>query len=536
MTTAVLQARQSLVLTTSCLLAFVLLFLVIALSVSVGELSIPLDNVFYAISNKMGLTDVPLTRIYESVIWDFRLSRALVAACCGAGLAICGAVLQSLLKNALAEPYVLGVSAGASTGAVSVVVLGIGTGAVSLSAGAFAGAFAAFAFVAFLTNGARGGNERTILAGVAASQLFNAITAYTISTSASAQQARDVMFWLLGSFSGVRWPEFQLALVVVLIGLAVCLYYSRALDAFTFGDDAAASLGIAVPWVRLALFTTTALITATIVSMAGSIGFVGLVVPHVMRFLFGPLHRTLLIASALKVGKKVIVNDVSLKVSRGETVGLLGPNGCGKSSLLRILAGLRRPDAGCVTLDGQDISRIAKKQLARRVAFVEQHGMTDANMRVRDVVKLGRIPHHSAFSNWSTHDDETVTAALQRVDMLDKSDQGWLSLSGGERQRVHIARALAQTPTEILLDEPTNHLDIHHQMQLMQLISELPVTDLNHASMFCDSLIVMQKGQIVATGTPQDILSESLLWDVFRVKTKIEISPFHGKKHIHFIV
>ncbi len=123
------------------------------------------------------------------------------------------------------------------------------------------------------------GNERTILAGVAASQLFNAITAYTISTSASAQQARDVMFWLLGSFSGVRWPEFQLVLVVVVIGLAVCLYYSRALDAFTFGDDAAASLGIAVPWVRLILFTTTALITATIVSMAGSIGFVGLVVP-----------------------------------------------------------------------------------------------------------------------------------------------------------------------------------------------------------------------------------------------------------------
>ncbi|CAI1076821.1 siderophore ABC transporter ATP-binding protein EitC [Serratia entomophila] len=243
-----------------------------------------------------------------------------------------------------------------------------------------------------------------------------------------------------------------------------------------------------------------------------------------------------------KVGKKVIVNDVSLNVSRGETVGLLGPNGSGKSSLLRILAGLRRPDAGRVSLDGQNIARMAKKQLARRVAFVEQHGMTDANMRVRDVVKLGRIPHHSAFSNWSTHDDETVTAALQRVDMLEKSAQGWLSLSGGERQRVHIARALAQTPSEILLDEPTNHLDIHHQMQLMQLISELPITsivaihDLNHAAMFCDSLIVMQNGQIIATGTPENILSEALLWEVFRVKTKIEISRFHGKKHIHFIV
>jgi len=242
-----------------------------------------------------------------------------------------------------------------------------------------------------------------------------------------------------------------------------------------------------------------------------------------------------------KVGKKVIVNNVSLKVSRGQTVGLLGPNGSGKSSLLRVLAGLRRPHSGCVTLDDKNISQIAKKQLARRVAFVEQHGMTEANMRVRDVVKLGRIPHHSPFSNWSAQDDETVTAALERVDMLKKSEQGWQSLSGGERQRVHIARALAQTPTEILLDEPTNHLDIHHQIQLMKLISELPVTsivaihDLNHASMFCDALIVMQNGEIVASGTPDEILTEALLWDVFRVETKIEISPFHGKKHIHYI-
>jgi len=97
-------------------------------------------------------------------------------------------------------------------------------------------------------------------------------------------------------------------------------------------------------------------------------------------------------------------------------------------------------------------------------------------------------------------------------------------------------------PSEILLDEPTNHLDIHHQMQLMQLISQLPVTsivaihDLNHASMFCDALVVLQKGRIVATGTPQEILTEELLWEVFRVKTRIELSPYHGKKHIHYLV
>lgn len=293
--------------------AVVLLLLVIAIGVGSGELAIPLRTIFFAVTNKLGLTAEPLNRIHETVIWDFRLSRALVAACSGAGLAICGAVLQSLLKNALAEPYVLGVSAGASTGAVAVVVLGIGTGAVSLSAGAFTGAFAAFAFVALLTNGARGGNERTILAGVAASQLFNAITAYSISTSASAQQARDVMFWLLGSFSGVRWPEFQLVLVVVMIGLAVCLWYAKALDAFTFGDDAAASLGIPVGYVRLMLFTVTALMTAAIVSMAGSIGFVGLVVPHVMRYFFGPLHRTLLVACAMMGAILMVLADIAAR-------------------------------------------------------------------------------------------------------------------------------------------------------------------------------------------------------------------------------
>ncbi|EKY3120204.1 iron ABC transporter permease [Cronobacter turicensis] len=292
-------------------LSVVVLALVIAMSVGIGELSIPLQTTFAAVTNKLGLTAVPLNRIHETVIWDFRLSRALVAACSGAGLAICGAVLQSLLKNALAEPYVLGVSAGASTGAVSVVVLGIGSGAVSLSVGAFTGAFAAFAFVALLTNGARGGNERTILAGVAASQLFNAITAYTISTAASAQQARDVMFWLLGSFSGVRWPAFQLVLAVVVIGLAVCLWHAKALDAFTFGDDAAASLGIPVGYVRLILFAVTALMTAAIVSMAGSIGFVGLVVPHVMRYFFGPLHRRLLIACAMMGAILMVLADIA---------------------------------------------------------------------------------------------------------------------------------------------------------------------------------------------------------------------------------
>ncbi len=286
----------------------------VALSVGIGDLPISITTTFLAISNKLGWTTAELNRIHEAVIWDYRLSRALVAAFCGAGLAISGAIMQSLLRNPLAEPYVLGISAGASTGAVSIVILGFGSGAVSLSAGAFAGAFAAFLFVVLLSNGTRGGADRTILAGVAASQLFNAATSYIVTTAGNAQQARDVMFWLLGSFGGVRWPEFILVSVVVGFGLIACLAYSRILDAFAFGDEAAAALGVNVGRAWLALFCLTAMLTATIVSMVGSIGFVGLVIPHAARFLVGPLHIRLLPACAIGGAIFMVLADIASRI------------------------------------------------------------------------------------------------------------------------------------------------------------------------------------------------------------------------------
>ncbi len=285
----------------------------IAAGVAIGEMPIAMDTTFTAVTNRLGLTSIPLPRIQEAVIWDYRLSRSLVAACCGAGLALSGAILQSLLRNPLAEPYVLGVSAGASTGAVSVMLLGFGAGAVSLSVGAFGGALAAFLFVVLLSSG-RQTADRTILAGVAASQLFNALTSYIVSTSANAEQARSVMFWLLGSFAGVRWPEVALSSTVVLIGLAVCLWHARALDAFTFGEDAARSLGIAVRRVRVVLLLVTALMTATMVSMVGAIGFVGLVIPHAARFFVGPGHMRLLPACVVVGALFMVLADIVSRI------------------------------------------------------------------------------------------------------------------------------------------------------------------------------------------------------------------------------
>ena len=242
-----------------------------------------------------------------------------------------------------------------------------------------------------------------------------------------------------------------------------------------------------------------------------------------------------------KIGRKTILDDVSFQAAPGKMLGLLGPNGSGKTSLLRLLAGLKTPNSGRVTLDGVDIRRIGRRSIAQRVAFVEQHATTNSNLRVIDVAKLGRFPHRSMFSGWSVADDEAVAQALDRAGLTEKRNDGWQSLSGGEKQRAHIARALAQSPHELILDEPTNHLDIQHQIGLMRLVSGLQVTsiialhDLNHAAMFCDSLIVMQRGKIVASGEPKEILTQELLRDVFSVEARVETSPHHARPHIHYL-
>lgn len=294
--------------------SLLLLALMVSLAVSIGEISIPLATTAKAVANRLFAADFELSRIHQGIIWDYRLSRALVAASAGASLALCGAVLQALLRNPLAEPYVLGISAGASTGAVCVTILGLGYGVLSLSGGAFIGAAIAFLLVGILAAGVGGTSERVILCGVAGSQLFSALTSYIVTTSANAEQARGVLFWLLGSLSGVRWPDVYLSAPVALIGLVVCLAHVRALDAFAFGKDAAAALGISVRRVQVVLLGTTAAMTACVVSMVGSIGFVGLVVPHAARFLIGPGHARLLPVAALFGAIFMVAADIISRI------------------------------------------------------------------------------------------------------------------------------------------------------------------------------------------------------------------------------
>jgi iron complex transport system permease protein len=286
----------------------------ISLAVAIGEIAIPLSTTARAVSNRIFGTSFELNRIHQGIVWDYRLSRALVAASAGASLALCGVVLQAMLRNPLAEPYVLGISAGASTGAVCVMILSLGYGALTLSGGAFIGAIVAFLLVGVLAAGAGRSSERIILCGVAGSQLFNALTSYIVTTSANAEQARGVLFWLLGSMSGVRWSDVYLSVPVAIAGYLACLFHARALDAFAFGTDAAAALGIAVRRVQVVLFAITALMTAAVVSMVGSIGFVGLVIPHAARFIVGPSHHRLLPATALGGAIFMVFADIVSRI------------------------------------------------------------------------------------------------------------------------------------------------------------------------------------------------------------------------------
>ncbi|KRB55070.1 histidinol phosphatase [Rhizobium sp. Root708] len=241
-------------------------------------------------------------------------------------------------------------------------------------------------------------------------------------------------------------------------------------------------------------------------------------------------------------GNTLIVNGVSLAIEKGKVLGLLGPNGSGKSSLLRLICRLRQVRSGVIRLGDDDVSELSRAILARRIAFVEQQSATDIQIAVRDVVRLGRTPHRGPLPAWTSDDDVAVATALSRVDMAERAGQLWQTLSGGERQRVHIARALAQTPSELLLDEPTNHLDIQHQLDILALVSRLGLTsivalhDLNLAAMFCDELAVLQHGTVVASGPPEEVLTEELIVNVFGVRAHVERSAVHGRLHIQYLI
>lgn len=273
----------------------------VLLAVAIGPADLSPSEVLASVLHHLGLGEafgVPApSALRDGIVWELRLPRVLTAAAVGAGLALCGTVMQALMRNPLADPYLLGLSSGASLGAVIVIVLGA---AIALPLAAFAGALLALVATLGLASAAGGlSASRTILAGIAVSAVFAALTSLVIFWSATGDSYREILNWLLGSLAGARWPAVAIAGIALLVIGVPLLFSGTVLDAFAFGDTAAAALGVPITAVRWTLLGATALLTGALVAVSGAIGFVGLVLPHAVRLLVGPGHRGLLPLSAL---------------------------------------------------------------------------------------------------------------------------------------------------------------------------------------------------------------------------------------------
>lgn len=298
------------------LLAAVALLTTMAVSLGMGSVSVPVSDVVEVVARRLRLGDFDVRLVDDQIVWQYRMPRVLGAAAIGAALAVCGAVLQSLTRNDLADPYLLGLANGAAVGAVTIIVLGVSfaglIGSAAITAAAFAGSLGALALVLLLATGHSGRLDptRTVLAGIAVGQVCAAYTAFLTIVAGDRDAARRVLDWTLGSVAGLRWGSATFLTVVAVVATLLVLTHASKLDAFAFGEVSATSLGVDVNRTRWVLLTGTALVTACLVAFAGAIGFVGLVIPHMVRLVTGPGHRMVLPMSALCGAILLVVADM----------------------------------------------------------------------------------------------------------------------------------------------------------------------------------------------------------------------------------
>ena len=298
-------------------LVVVLLASVVA-GVALGPVSIPFGRVagFLQAAVTGGRVEAVDAGQYR-IVWDIRLPRVLLAAVVGAGLSVVGVAIQAVVRNALADPYVLGISSGASVGATAVATLGLfaSLGVYALSAAAFLSALGATALV-YLAARTRAGLTplRLVLTGTAMAYGFQAVALLLVFQAPHGEAARAAMFWLLGSLGGVTWGSLPVAAVVVALGIAYLLANGRRLNGLSMGDETATTLGIDVGRTRRTLFVVTAGMTGVLVAVSGAVGFVGLMLPHLVRMVVGSDHRKVLVVAPLAGASFLIWVDVAARM------------------------------------------------------------------------------------------------------------------------------------------------------------------------------------------------------------------------------
>ncbi|GAA1482627.1 ABC transporter ATP-binding protein [Gordonia sinesedis] len=236
---------------------------------------------------------------------------------------------------------------------------------------------------------------------------------------------------------------------------------------------------------------------------------------------------------------RTVITGLDLELSAGRLTGIVGPNGCGKSTLLKALSRLVPISGGSVEIDGRTLDSVSTRELATKIGVLPQNPVAPDGILVSDLVALGRHPHQSWLRQWGSGDADVVSEALTRTGVADLADRRVDSLSGGQRQRVWIAMVLAQQTEILLLDEPTTYLDLARSLEVLDLIDVLHTErgrtvvmvlhDLGLACRYCDELVVMRDGAVVAAGAPSDVITESLLWEVFGLRSRVIADPVSSR-------
>ncbi len=304
--------------------SFILLLVILAvisiiMGVGLGPVSIAFTDVWRVISAKLfggEITDIPQN--VQNIVWSLRLPRVLLGFIVGGGLALAGVAIQAFTKNPLSEPYILGISSGASTGAVFVMLNGALAsvlGRYALPIGAFIGAMLALISVYSIAKTREGIVPiRLILVGIAVSAMFSALTRYLVFNAKTDSGVRNATFWMMGSLAGSKWQYLSLPFIILIFAFVVFMILSRAMNTMLLGESTAIILGINVKLARKIIVVISALLAGSIVAVSGSIGFVGLIIPHIVRSLWGSEHRYVIPASLLFGGIFIVFSDVAARL------------------------------------------------------------------------------------------------------------------------------------------------------------------------------------------------------------------------------